>query len=113
MAPVEERLATNLVPEMLATDIAEYLVRKGVPFRETHHIAGGAVKMSEEKGIPLDKLTCEDLKTLHPLFDDDVMKLWSYDNSAESRDSVGGSSRRRVLEQLDRVEAKVKQIIEN
>jgi argininosuccinate lyase len=113
MAPVEARLATNLVPEMLATDIAEYLVRKGVPFRETHHIAGGAVKMSEEKGVPLDKLTCEDLKSLHPLFGDDVVKLWSYDNSAESRDSVGGSSRRRVLEQLDRVEAKIKEIMGN
>ena len=40
MEPVEERLRAQLVPEMLATDIAEYLVRKGVPFRETHHIAG-------------------------------------------------------------------------
>lgn len=40
MAPVEQRLRERLVPEMLATDIAEYLVRKGVPFRETHHIAG-------------------------------------------------------------------------
>jgi argininosuccinate lyase len=40
MSPVEARLKEKLVPEMLATDIAEYLVRKGVPFRETHHIAG-------------------------------------------------------------------------
>ena len=40
MSPVEDRLKLALVPEMLATDIAEYLVRKGIPFRETHHIAG-------------------------------------------------------------------------
>lgn len=40
MEPVEDKLKLRLVPEMLATDIAEYLVRKGVPFRETHHIAG-------------------------------------------------------------------------
>jgi hypothetical protein len=40
MQPVPEKLLTRLVPEMLATDIAEYLVRKGLPFRETHHIAG-------------------------------------------------------------------------
>jgi argininosuccinate lyase len=40
MSPVEDRLLQILVPEMLATDIAEYLVRKGMPFRETHHIAG-------------------------------------------------------------------------
>jgi argininosuccinate lyase len=42
MSPVEDRLLQILVPEMLATDIAEYLVRKGMPFRETHHIAGKA-----------------------------------------------------------------------
>jgi len=40
MEPVEDRLRSQLVPEMLATDLAEYLVRKGVPFRETHHVAG-------------------------------------------------------------------------
>jgi argininosuccinate lyase len=40
MTPVEAKLRQILVPEMLATDIAEYLVRKGLPFRETHHIAG-------------------------------------------------------------------------
>ncbi|RYY71909.1 hypothetical protein EON63_21360 [archaeon] len=43
MSPVEAKLKSRLVPEMLATDIAEYLVRKGVPFRETHHIAGMCV----------------------------------------------------------------------
>lgn len=40
MVPIEDKLKLKLVPEMLATDIAEYLVRKGTPFRETHHIAG-------------------------------------------------------------------------
>ena len=62
MEPIEEKLRAQLVPEMLATDIAEYLVRKGVPFRETHHIAGAAVKIAEERGIPLNTLTVEDLK---------------------------------------------------
>jgi argininosuccinate lyase len=59
MSPVEERLKKVLVPEMLATDIAEYLVRKGIPFRDTHHIAGAAVKLAETKGVPLDNLTLE------------------------------------------------------
>lgn len=62
MEPVEEKLRAQLVPEMLATDIAEYLVRKGVPFRETHHIAGEAVKMAEDRGVPLNTLTVDDLK---------------------------------------------------
>ena len=62
MEPVEDKLRAQLVPEMLATDIAEYLVRKGVPFRETHHIAGAAVKMAEDRGVPLNTLTVADLK---------------------------------------------------
>lgn len=186
MKPVEARLRQILVPEMLATDIAEYLVRKGLPFRETHHIAGkikssilkwilymfhvfvvmfwkylrysnvvlhtylplfdhydclrqlchtatlyttfhcfqilyflfpcpwplllslltttlnyflmlfstnlcyfyfynplpigAAVKLAETKGVPLDKLTLEDLQTLDPKFEEDVMQLWGYEN---------------------------------
>mmetsp|Transcript_15028 Transcript_15028/g.15144 ORF Transcript_15028/g.15144 Transcript_15028/m.15144 type:complete len:462 (+) Transcript_15028:61-1446(+) len=100
MEPVESKLKGILVPEMLATDIAEYLVRKGVPFRETHHIAGAAVKMAEERGIPLNQLTVTDLKTLHELFAEDVERIWSYENSAESRDSAGGSSKRSVLAQI-------------
>eukprot|EP01041_Mallomonas_annulata_P004518 gene4518-8974_t len=100
MEPVESRLSSILVPEMLATDIAEYLVRKGVPFRETHHVAGAAVKLAEEKNIPLDQLSLEDLLTLHPLFAEDVKELWSYEHSAESRNSAGGTSRDRVLEQI-------------
>jgi len=51
-----------LTPEMLATDLAEYLVRKGVPFREAHHIAGAAVQMAELQGIPLSQLELDDLQ---------------------------------------------------
>lgn len=100
IGPVESRLKGLLVPEMLATDLAEYLVRKGLPFRETHHIAGAAVKLAEERQISLDKLNVQDLQSLHPLFEEDVLQLFSYETSAESRDSVGGTSKRRVLEQI-------------
>jgi argininosuccinate lyase len=62
---------------MLATDLAEYLVRKGVPFRETHHVSGAAVKMAEDKGVPLSSLSVADLQSIHPLFADDVVKVGS------------------------------------
>jgi len=106
MEPIEDRLKLALVPEMLATDIAEYLVRKGVPFRETHHIAGAAVKLAENKGVPLDKLTVSDLQSLHESFQDDVISIWSYENSAESRNSQGGTSKARVLEQIQLIRNK-------
>jgi len=49
MTVVPHRMEARLASEMLATDLAEYLVRKGVPFRQTHHIAGDAVKMAEDR----------------------------------------------------------------
>ncbi len=58
------------------------------------------MKLAETKGVPLDKLTLGDLKTINPAFEEDVMKLWSYENSAQSRNSAGGSSKERVLEQI-------------
>ena len=49
--------------------------RKGVPFRETHHIAGEAVRVAEEQNKPLDQLTVAELHELHPEFTDDVVKV--------------------------------------
>ena len=86
---------------MLATDLAEFLVRKGVPFRETHHVSGAAVKLSEDQGTPLSALTLEQLQGLHPLFDESVLAvLRDYEASVELKDSAGGTSRRRVAEQV-------------
>ncbi len=56
--------------------------------------------MAEERGCGLTDLTPDDLRTLHPAFDDDVAEIWSYERSAESRDADGGSSRRAVEAQL-------------
>ena len=66
-------------PPPQATDLAEYLVRKGVPFRETHHISGAAVRLAEQRACPLSALSVADLAALHPAFSDDVAALWSFD----------------------------------
>ena len=60
---------------------------------------GAAVKLAEDKGVPLDQLTVQELQGLHPLFEDNVTLLWSFENSAESRNSVGGTARDKVLSQ--------------
>lgn len=98
-----QKMRAALTPDMLATDLAEYLVRKGVPFRQTHHISGEAVRLSEERGVQLTDLTLADLQTLSPLFTADVMDVWSFDTSVERRDIVGGTSKRAVLEQVERL----------
>jgi len=100
LTPNAEKLREELVPEMLATDLAEYLVRKGVPFRETHHISGAAVKLAEQKGAPLNSLTPDDLRSLHHLFEDDVADVWKYETSVERKQSIGGTAKQSVLNQI-------------
>jgi len=102
-----DKMKKSLTDDMLATDLAEYLVRKGVPFRKTHHISGSAVKLAEEHSIPLSQLTTVQLSTLSPLFTEDVEDVFNFETSVERRDVVGGTSRRAVLEQV----AKVRSII--
>lgn len=98
----KDRLRSSLCPEMLATDLADYLVRKGVPFRETHHISGAAVRKSEELGISLDQLTIEQLKEIDDRFDSDVVEeVWNYEMSVERKSSLGGTSKEMVQNQID------------
>ena len=92
-----------LSSEMLATDLAEYLVRKGVTFRDAHHVAGAAVRMAEVQGVALPDLPLEELQTLHKVFDEDVSGVWSFENSVERRDVPGGTSRRAVEEQIEQL----------
>ena len=107
--PSPTRMKAALSSFMLATDLSEYLVRKGVPFRETHHISGRAVQLAEERGCALTDLSLADLKGLHELFTDDVMKVWDYEASTERKDSTGGTSKRSVLEQCDKLQAWLKE----
>ncbi|KAF5839870.1 L-Aspartase-like protein [Dunaliella salina] len=102
------RTFSRLSADMLATDLAEYLVRKGLPFRETHHISGAAVKMAEDRGCALSDLKVDDLKTIHPLFEKDVEQVWDFNRSAETRDTEGGASKRSVLEQVAKMQAYLK-----
>ena len=105
LTPNPSALQAALSTELLATDLAEYLVRKGVPFRETHHVAGAAVRMAEMQAVPLSALTYEDLLTLHHAFDEDVLQVWDFERSVEQRDAAGGTSRRAVLEQIAKLRA--------
>ncbi|PHH85687.1 hypothetical protein CDD83_68 [Cordyceps sp. RAO-2017] len=95
-----DRMRDALDPFMLATDVADYLVLKGVPFRETHHISGRCVAKSEETGIPMNKLTYQQLKEIDGRFEEDVAKVFDYDASVERRAAKGGTSKSSVLEQI-------------
>ncbi|KOS22350.1 putative argininosuccinate lyase [Escovopsis weberi] len=95
-----DRMRAALDPFMLATDVADYLVRKGVPFRETHHISGRCVAKSEETGIPMNELSFQQLKEIDDRFEEDIAEAFNYETSVERRCSKGGTSKASVLEQI-------------
>jgi len=100
----EERMRGALTMDMLATDLADYLVRKGVPFRLTHHVSGEAVRLAEERGVSgIDKLTLEDYKSLSEHFEVDVMEVFDFERSVEKRAAIGGPARHRVQRQIEEV----------
>lgn len=100
------RMRAALTVDMLATDLADYLVRRGVPFRQTHHIAGAAVRLAEERGLSgIDKLSLGDLRGLSPEFGEDVAEVFDFERSVEKRSAIGGPARHRVVQQIDDVKA--------
>ena len=98
-----ERLA-ELAPAgfTLATDLAEWLVRQGVPFRTAHHAAGACVRLAESRGVRLDELSEMELAAVHPELTIDVRRVLNVAGSINSRDSYGGTAPDRVAEQLQR-----------
>ncbi|KAK1770410.1 putative argininosuccinate lyase [Phialemonium atrogriseum] len=95
-----ERMEAALDKTMLATDVAEWLVRKGCPFREAHHISGRVVAQSEKLEVSMDKLTLEQLQAIDSRFTADIAEAFEYETSVEAKTSKGGTSRSSVLEQI-------------
>ncbi len=87
----------------LATDIAEWLVRRGVPFRVAHEASGECVRLAESRGCGLDELTDTDLAGVHAALTPDVREVLTVAGSIASRDSRGGTAPARVAEQHERV----------
>ncbi len=92
----------DLAPQgfSLATDIAEWLVREGVPFRVAHEVAGACVQRCEELGIELDELTDEQFAEISPHLTPAVRDVLTAEGSVASRDGRGGTAPDRVREQL-------------
>ena len=83
--------------------LADYLTRRGVPFREAHRIAGSAVRRAEERGVRLGELALEDYRALHPVFAADLYDSISIEGALDDKDVVGGTAPSRVRAELERV----------
>ena len=92
---------------MTATDLADYLVLKDVPFREAHGIVGRIVSYCIDRGCELVDLTVQDMQQFSPVIEKDVYEVISIDGSVQSRISTGGTSLQRVEEALRAAEKQV------
>ncbi len=83
-----------------ATDLADYLARKGMPFRQAHEVTGKVVRYAEEKGRELTQLGASELKMYSSLFEEDVFEHITLEGSISSRKSYGGTAKENVLKNL-------------
>lgn len=87
-------------PQLLATDLADYLVLKGMPFRQAHHVVGEVVALAERKGKPLNKLTLAELRSAYPRFGRDALTTFDLKKALERRTMIGAPSSSEVSKQL-------------
>ena len=87
-----------------ATELADYLAMRGMPFREAHHITGRAVAMAEEQGVGLEELSLEALRSLSPLISEDVYAVLNYDTAVRRRNMPGGTGPDSVRAQMEALE---------
>ena len=89
-------------PLLLATDLADYLVRKGMPFRQAHHVVGAVVALAEKTGRPLDRLTLQDFQGVDPAFTADVTGVFDLKKAMERRRLTGAPGTAEVGRQIAR-----------
>jgi argininosuccinate lyase len=107
LKPKKERMEKEAGGFALATDLANYLVNKGIPFREAHHIVGRIVSYLVEQNRELESITLEELKQFSNKFDEDSLKILSPYYVADARKSFGGTAKERILEQIKYWEEKL------
>jgi len=95
-----ERIREVMDTQMLATDLADQLVRQGIPFRRSHEVVGHLVLRAEEAGVPLAELPVEAFLAAAPEFGDDVRAVFDWERSVEARSALGGTARAAVRTQI-------------
>jgi argininosuccinate lyase len=83
-----------------ATELADYMARKGVPFREAHESSGRIVLHAIGRGVELDELSLDELKSFSPMFEDDVFPALSLEKTLGTKSQIGGTAPERVAAEL-------------
>jgi argininosuccinate lyase len=95
-----DRMSAAIDDGMLATDLADYLVRKGIPFRQAHSAAGKAVRRSMELRVPLSQMDAKEFHEIHPAFEKDLADAFRVDSALSRRSAKGGTAPEAVKEQI-------------
>lgn len=103
-----KRMADDLDKFIYATDIADYLVKKGVPFRDAHKITGEIVGYAVEQNASLDKIELEQYKRYSVLFEKDVYSLFDPESSVNLRNIYGGTGKKSVKNQINQIDDFIK-----
>ena len=90
-----------------ATDLADYLTKKGLPFRDAHEAVGLAVKRAEEQGVDLPQLSLADLQVFSPLVTEDVFSVLTVEGSLAARDHIGGTAPNQVRAAIQRARSRL------
>ena len=97
-----EKMRSAIDPTMMATDLADYLVAKGVPFREAHGMAGKAVRVAMDKNCSLAEMSIEAYQAIGP-FEADVYQVFDPMRSIQKRNAIGGTSLQSVKNQIQKI----------
>jgi len=98
-----ERMRSAIDSSMLATDLADYLVEKGVPFRKAHEITGKVVRAAGEQKVGMEKMPLEAYQAISPVFEADVYQVFDPMKSIEKRNAIGGTSLQSVKKQIQKI----------
>jgi len=96
----KNRIKSQISETLYATDLSEYLVRKGIPFRTSHNLIGKLFRNAVKHKIPLSRVSLDEYKKISPLFGEDVYDCFQAENSINSKNSYGGTSVKSVERQF-------------
>lgn len=101
----ENMLKQAKLGHLAATDVADYLAKRGLPFRHAHEVVGHLVLLCEQRGCNLDDLSFDDFKAASPLFEEDIVKALDLPSIVAARTTEGGTGEAAVAQQMEKVKA--------
>ncbi len=104
-----QRMESAIDTDMMATDLADYLVGSGIPFREAHHVTGQVVRLSLEKDVAIEALPLAEYQSIHPIFDESVYQVFDPRGSIARRSAFGGTAPEAVNDQIKLAKEKLKE----